>query len=148
MTYSPVSFGPNSTGSAASLQTTYQNGTGSTIAIGTPVSVNTSGQLALVDVTSDQSVAGIVGLMAQSTPTTAYGLVCDSGRLENVTTSFSVGDAIYINTDGTLTNVRPSVGVGSWAEGMYCVFVGVLVKNQFNPSNTDIKIYMEVVGQL
>ena len=147
MTYSPNFRGTSAT-SARALQTTYQNGEGFTITKSKPVSINGSSQMVLVDVTSDASVAGIVGVAAQDTLSAANGLVLDVGRLENITTSFNIGDAIYIDTDGSLTNVRPSIGVGLWTAGMFVVFVGVIVKNEFNALQKDLKVYMDVVGQL
>ena len=148
MSYTTNTVGSQFYGSARSLASGYANGTGATLTQSTPVSVNTSGQMIPVDITSDASVAGLIGLVQQDTPTTAVGLVTDSGRLENITTSFSVGDAVYINFDGTLTNVRPDITVSGWVSGMYMVFIGVIVSNQFNPSLKDIKIYLDVIGQL
>jgi hypothetical protein len=148
MAYNPNFRGANAKGSSRSLQTGYQNGTGSTLLQATPVSVNTSGQIILVDVTSDASVAGIVGVVAANTLPSANGLVLDCGRLENISTSFSIGDAIYIDTNGNLTNVRPSRGVGAYTQGDYVVFVGVIVQNEFNNTLVDLKVYMDVIGQL
>lgn len=152
MSYNPSTDGStgNQTfqGSARSLATGYQNGTVGTLTQSTPVSINLSGQMINVDITSDSSVAGIIGLVSSDTPSAAKGLVTDSGRLENITTSFSVGDAVYINFDGTLTNVRPDLTVSGWTVGMYMIFIGVIVMNQFNPSQKDLKIYLDVLGQL
>lgn len=148
MTYSPVSFGPNSKGSAVSLQTSYINGTLSTLTMGTPVSVNTAGQMIPVDITNDASVSGFLGIVAQDTPNGASGLVLASGRLENLTTSFAIGDPVYINTSGALINIRPGVGIGTFNVGDFCIFVGVIVQNQYNPSNKDLMLHKEVVGQL
>ena len=148
MSYTPNTVGSPFNGSARSLASGYVNGTGGTLAQATPVSVNGSGQMVTVDVTSDSSIAGLLGLVQQPTPSTAIGLVTDCGRLENITTSFGIGDAIYINFDGTLTNVRPDLTVSGWNTGMYMVFIGVIVMNQFNPAQLDLKIYLDVLGQL
>jgi hypothetical protein len=154
MSYSPNFVGANAKGSSRSLQTSYQNGEAYSLTQGMPVCVNTVGNMVHVDVTSDANVAGIVGVVAPvSVVTGAVGEVMDIGRLENFTTSFSCGDAIYINTDGTLMNVRPDIGVQygtatAFAEGDYVVFVGVIVQNQYNTQLLDLKVYMDVVGQL
>ena len=148
MSYTPNTVGSQFYGSARSLATGYINGMGTTLTQSTPVCVNTSGQMISVDVTSDAAIAGLIGLVQQDTPSTALGLVTDNGRLENITTSFSIGDPVYINFDGTLTNVRPDLTVSGWAVGMYMVFIGVIVMNQFNPALKDIKIYLDVLGQL
>ena len=153
MSYSPNFVGANGKGSSRSLVTGYQNGEAFTLFQGQPVSVNTSGQMLHVDVTSDSSVAGIIGVIIADTVTTANGLVLDAGRLENITTPFSIGDAIYVNTDGSLMNVRPDIGVqygtaSTFAQGDYVVFIGVIVQNQFDPTKIDLKVYLDVVGQL
>lgn len=152
MSYNPNADGSTTNqtfkGSARSIATGYQNGTGVTLTQSTPVSVNGSGQMINVDITSDASIAGLLGVVTADTPSAANGMVTDCGRLENITTSFSVGDAIYINVDGTLINTRPSIGVGGFDVGMYMVFVGVIVKNEFNALQLDLKLYMDVIGQL
>jgi hypothetical protein len=142
-------MGVPSTLSVGSLQTSYQNGTGSTMAMGIPVSTNTSGQLVLTDATNEATVLAMVGLTAIAIPSAAIGSVIDSGRLQNVSTAFSVGDPLYVgSTPGTLTNIPPAAGSNGFVEGDYCIFVGVLVQNEFNPSNTDIKLLISVVGEL
>ncbi len=148
MSYSPLSFGPQFFGSARSLQTSYVNGTAFTITAAVPVSIQTNGTIALVNPTSDSSIAGLVGITVGSIAPSASGLVIDSGRLEKVSTTFSVGDALYINTDGTVINIRPAIGIGAFVAGDYVVFVGVVVQNQYNPSLKDYKLYLTVVGQL
>ena len=153
MSYSPNFVGVNGKGSSRSLQTAYQNGEAYSLTQGMPVCVNTSGNMVHVDVTSDASVAGIIGVCSAAVTTGAVGEVMDIGRLEKITTGFNVGDAIYINTDGTLMNVRPDIGVQfgtapAFNVGDYVVFVGVIVQNQFNITQQDLKVYMSVAGQL
>ena len=150
MSFSPNFVGSAAKGSVTALQSTYMNGEIFTLSQAQPVCVNSSGQMIHVDVTSDIAVSGIIGVIATpgGVPTGASGLVMDVGRLENITTAFNIGDAIYINTDGTLMNVRPDIGVQLFVSGCYVVFVGVIVKNQFNNTQKDLKVYMDVVGQL
>ena len=150
-----MGYNPNSSGSttsaqlARSVQTGYINGTAGVLLQGMPVSASTTpGQMVAVDITSDASVNGILGVISANTPSAAFGNVTDCGRLENITTSFVAGNVLYINIDGTLTTTRPSAGVGGFVSGMYVIFVGIIVQNQFNPSNLDLKIYMDVIGQL
>lgn len=147
MSYSPNFRGASAKASRA-LLTSYQNGSGGLLTQGQPVSVNATGQIVAVDVTDDTSVAGIIGVCAQDIPNAASGTVMDAGRLENITTAFNIGDPIYINTDGSLISIRPDVGIGSFVQGDFAVFVGVIVKNEFNPTQKDLKLYMTVVGQL
>lgn len=148
MTYAPSFFNKESSGSSRQTITNLQNGYGSGLAKGTPVSVNSSGQLVMVDITSDASVQAIVGMTGINIPNGAIGAIVDNGRLEDITTAFSIGDPVWIGTNGMLTNIKPDYGVGSFAEGYFVVFIGVIVKNEFNPSLKDIKLMISVVGQL
>jgi hypothetical protein len=148
MSYSPFFFNQNAKGSSRATQAGFQNGSGSTILQSTPVSVNTSSQTLPLDVTSEASVQAIVGLAGVDTPNGASASVIDNGRLENITTSFSVGDAVYAGISTPLINVKPDIGVAGFASGDFVVFIGVVVKNEFNPSLLDLKLMISVIGQL
>ena len=151
MSYNPNFVGQSSAAPATGTATGYVNGTGSTIAIGTSVSINTSGNAVLTNVTSETSVEGWIGLAAESTAASANGLVISSGRLQNISTAlgFSVGDPIWLGpTPGTLTNVRPDTSVSPWASGDWVVFIGIVVQNEFNNTQQDIQISKQIIGQL
>ena len=148
MSYNPLTTGRQGNTSARQTITNYQNGSGSTIAQGAPVSTNGSGQLVLTDVSSQASVQAFVGYANTSIPNTAFGPVISNGRLENISTAFSIGDAIYIGLGGTLINVKPDYGVAGFAAGDFVVFVGCLVKNEFNPSFTDLQLFTQTICKL
>jgi hypothetical protein len=148
MTYSPVSFQKTGAGSSRATITSYQNGTVSQIDKGVPVSVDASGTLFPTNISDEASIHSLVGLTGMNIPSAANGLVIDNGRLEGITSSFAIGDALYVNFDGTLTNVKPDLSVLGFAHGMFVIFVGVLVKNEYNPVLKDIKLMLSVVGQL
>ena len=149
MSYSPFFFNQNSRGSSRATQAGFQNGSGSTLAMGVPVSVNTSSQILALDVTNEASVQAIVGLTGVSIPSAATGSVVDNGRLENITTSFAIGDAVYAGKANPLTNIKPDIGdADGFASGDFVIFIGVVVKNEFNPSLKDLKLMISVVGQL
>lgn len=148
MTYSPNFRGTQARASSRQIETNYVNGSGSTLPKGSVVSATTSGTMVLIDVTSDDSVSRLLGVTSIALPDAAEGGVVAAGRVENITTSFALGDAIYVSKIGTLTNVKPDYGVGSFAAGDYVIFIGVVVKNEFNPSQKDLQIMPSVVGQL
>lgn len=148
MTYSPSFFNKESKGSARQTITNFVNGSGSTLAKGTAVSINSSSQLVLVDVSSVSSVQAIVGVTGIDLPNAANGAVVDNGRLEDLTTSFVLGDSLYIGKTGELTSSKPEIGVASFVEGDFVVFMGVIVKNEFDPLKKDLKLMISVVGQL
>ncbi|NJO48242.1 MAG: hypothetical protein HC840_00840 [Leptolyngbyaceae cyanobacterium RM2_2_4] len=148
MTYSPSFFNKESKGSSRQTITNFQNGSGSTLDKATLVSVNTSSQLVPTSVSSETLVQAIVGMTNISIPNAATGSVADFGRLEDITTSFAVGDAVYLNKDGTLTNTKPQIGINSFTDGDFVIFIGVVVKNEFNVSLKDLKLMISVIGQL
>jgi hypothetical protein len=146
MSYSPFFRGSNAKGSVRNLQSGYQNGTGGTLAQGTPVTVNLAGQLVAVDVSNDAMANGIVGLVAADIPVSASGQVLDNGRLENVSMGFNVGDILYVSKSGFLTNIIPDYGVGGFAAGDWIIFVGVVVQNEFNALQKDIVVSISSNG--
>lgn len=151
MSYSPYFFNKNASGTVSGSRgtiTNFQNGSGSTLAKATLVAVNASSQLVPVSVVSEATVLTIVGMTSMSIPNAAIGAVQDNGRLEDVASSFSIGDALYLGKDGLLTNLKPEIGVAGFVEGDFVIFVGVLVKNEFNVSLKDIKLMISVIGQL
>lgn len=145
-----MSYDPNPQMSVAArkLASNFTNGSGITMDKGMPVGTLNNGLVTTIDVADQDSVDSLLGLFNQDTPNAASGQVVDSGRLEDFTTAFAVGDPVYISKTGGLTNVPPSIGVGGFVEGDYVVFIGVIVVNEFNPSLKDIKILIEKVGDL
>lgn len=89
-----------------------KNGTGSTIAKGTPVyQTGTSGN-AMVIAPADASSASTmpaVGVLSQDLAAAAEGSLIAMGRISGVdTSSFSEGDVIYVASGGGYTNSRPT----------------------------------------
>lgn len=148
MSYSPSFRGNSAKGSVSSVASGYQNGTGSTLAQGTPVTVNGSGQLVAVNVSVDASANAIVGLAQADIPNAANGQVIDNSRLENVSMGFNVGDILYVSKSGFLTNIVPDIGVGGFVSGDWVVYVGVVVQNEFNALQKDIVISISARGVL
>lgn len=148
MSYSPYFLNQSSSGSSRSTVANFQNGSGAILQKATVVSVNTSSQLVKADINSENLIQAIVGITSIQIPNGAIGSVIDNGRLEDITISFSIGDAVYVNFDGTLTNIKPDLSIAGFTNGMFCVFVGVVVKNEFNSSLKDLKLMISVIGQL
>lgn len=148
MTYSPNFRGKQANASSRQIETNYVNASGGFLPKGSVVSATTGGQMQLIDITSQDSVNRLLGVTSIALSAAATGGVVAAGRVEDVTTSFAVGDALYVNTDGTLTNQKPDYGVLSFAAGHYVIFIGIVVKNEFNLSLKDLQIMPSVVGQL
>lgn len=151
MGYNPLFQSAVGGGSSRQTQTLYQNGSGGTIQIATAVSQGTGANVLLTDVTDESSVEKFVGLSAAVTPNSASGLIISDGRIENIPLGlgFAVGDPIWAGlSPGSLTNVKPDLAVFGWSSGMFVIFIGVVVQNQFNPSNQDIQLFRQIIGQL
>ena len=148
MSYSPNFVNNNPVQSSRKIASNYTNGSGGTLIKGSPVGTLTSGLVTTIDVSSQTSVDAFVGLYNQDTPSAASGLVLDSGRLENLTTSFSIGDPVYVSKTGTLTNIIPVSGSNGFVAGDFVVFLGVIVVNEFNALQKDLKILIEKPGRL
>jgi hypothetical protein len=119
--------------------------------IATPVAANTFGQAVLVDVSDETTVESMIGLTSASIPSAANGQVISDGRLENIPLGlgFAVGDTVWVGTTpGSLTNVKPDITAPGWVAGYFVIFVGVVVQNEFNPSNQDLQLCRQLIGQL
>lgn len=148
MGYNPLLRGSAPKISSRQTTTGYTNASGGVIAQCTPVSINGSGQILPVDPSNEASVDAMVGLASVNIPNGANGPVTDCGRLENANISFPVGSPLYVSLSGFLQTDKPDIGVDGFASGNFVIFVGVVVKNEFNPANKDIKLMLTLVGQL
>ena len=149
MSYSPISFNPESLGSATALVTEYTN---FSVSVAIPqaqaCSINNSGKLVPLDVSDQVSWQNFVGYANVRIPASTQGPIIANGRLQNVTISYPVGTALYIDTNGNPTNIIPSTGVNGFVSGDMVIFMGVLVPNQLNSLETDIALFTQMVGTL
>jgi hypothetical protein len=151
MGYNPLIRGANPNISSRATSTGYQNGTGANMNACAPVSANTAGNIVYTDPSVESLVTSFVGLTQIALPSGASGQVVSDGRIENIPIDlgFAIGDAIYLGlTPGSLTNVKPDINATGWSEGMFVVFVGVVVPNEFDTEEQDIQLNRIIVGQL
>jgi len=150
MSYSPFSFNQQGTGTGIALVSNYTNSTSTPIPQGTPLSlVGTGDQVAPTDVTSQASVSAFVGCAQTRIAGNANGPVVSNGRLQNITGySFSIGNSIFIGLSGILQNTRPDYGVTGFAAGDYVYYIGTIVANEENPTNQDLIIMPQLIGEL
>lgn len=113
-----------------------------------PVKTDSSGNIDLVDVSVEADIKGFVGLTKENVSSGSSVLVIHAGRLENVTTIASVGDFLYIDKSGGLTNTQPEEGVAGFVSGDYVVLVGKVLQNNSVPANKDILVNIQIIGQL
>lgn len=136
------------TGGGSYIAASFLNSSGSTINALLPVRQTNTGTLALIDPSIEADVVDIIGITLASILNNANGQVVLFGLIKNVTTSFSVGDTIYLSKTGGLTVTVPDIGVGSFLAGDFVVKLGEITKNFDNPSNKDFKLEIELIGQL
>jgi hypothetical protein len=143
-----MSYRPYNQLKASGLEDTRTNNTGATIPKGTPVRINTSGELDFVNVSIENEVVNIAGVASQSIPTASAGVFLSSGKIEDITTTADFGDFIYISKSGNFTNAKPTIGVGGFLASDFVISVGVVAKNESNPTLKDLIINIDVQGQL
>lgn len=149
MAYNPASFNPQGTGSAEAVVSNYTNNSSVTaIPQGQACSVDSAGNVEPLDVSNQASWSNFVGYANVRIPTSALGPVIANGRLRNITISYPVGTPLYIGTDGNPTNIAPSDGVNGFVAGDMCIFMGVVVQNELNPSETDIALLTQMIAVL
>jgi hypothetical protein len=125
------------------------NNTGVLLTRLTPVYSDAAGNIGKVDVSMDAKSMPKVGVLPQDIAALATGNVMMSGRLRNISYSgISFGDVVYVSKTGSLTNVRPSFGVGGFTGGDLVIMVGVIAKNDTNPTLYDILVNAQIVGRL
>jgi hypothetical protein len=124
------------------------NDTGSALLKFTPVRVDTLGDLGAVDVSVESSALSVIGLVAVDIPDGDVGDAITLGCIQDITTSAAYGDVLYISKTGDLTNVKPSIGVDGFLAGDFVIKIGIVSKNQDNPTDKDVVVAPQVIGQL
>ena len=150
MTYDPRFTGNSTTPvpSSQTVQNAASNTTGLTLTQLTPVKVNSDGSLGTVNVSIEADVQAIAGIVASNIPNGTSGNVASDGRILNIGSTYPYGTQLYISKTGGVTNVQPSIGVGSFVSGDFVVSLGVVAQNNTNPSNYDLIVRILLVGQL
>lgn len=133
---------------AVSQEILLENNTGSTIPAFQPVRANTAGDMDYIDVSVEAQSLAIVGVTKTTVPDTTAGSLVTSGRLENVTGSFTFGDVLYVSKTGLLTSTKPDIGVDGFLAGDWVIKLGVVTKNQTNPILKDVILQVQLMGQL
>lgn len=135
-------------GGGGSVQVT----SSTTITRGYPVSINSSGELDFIDITDEASTYGFCGINSIDCLTGGTATVLTSGGvLYNIPLSFGLtgqyGKMVFVSHSGSLTIVKPEIGVGGFLDQDFVVSVGVTTKNP-NTGTTDLVLNPTVRGQL
>ena len=147
MSYSPIFRGKVASGVSELTGSIVLNNTGSVLAMLTPLRVNSSGVLSMINV-SDESSMSVSGITASIIENNSTGTLAFNGVIKNITTAAAFGDIMYISKTGGLTNIKPNIGVNSFLENDFMIRIGVIAKNKDNPSNKDLHLSIGVEGQL
>lgn len=135
-------------GNNASLTSNPENNTGSTIVKATPIRIDSLGDIATIDLSVEDESLAIVGVTSESISDGASGTIVTSGKVTDITTTATFDDIMYVSKTGTLTNIKPDIGVSGFAAGDFVISVGVISKNETNPSLKDLTVNIQIVGQL
>lgn len=145
MSYNPNDFGVTPLSRASGPDAL--NATGSSIPKGVPVRLTFAG-MATVDPSVESQVDSIAGITSSAVSDSTTADIISAGLLEDITVSFAVGSAVYLGTDGFLTNVKPAIGSGGFVSGDFVVRMGVITKNVSNPAKKDMLVNIQIVGML
>lgn len=104
------------------------NDSGETLAAGTPVHAIGYTTRTTVDKTLPTTTTPILGLMQSNTVNGEEGVCVVAGLLEDInTTSYAVGDVLYVAEGGGLTNSRPASGSGAVGVVAYSATTGIII---------------------
>lgn len=143
-----MSFRPYNQLTASGVSDERTNNTGVSISKGTPVKINNAGELDFINVTVEADSLAIAGVVAGTIGNGAQGTFLNSGKIEDLTTLANFGDTLYVSKAGALTNIKPSIGVDGFIAGDFVISIGVVAKNESNPTLKDLILNIDVVGQL
>lgn len=148
MSYSPNYKGRETDALAQNVGENIGNTSGFTISRAVPVRIDGNGNLDLIDVSDEDQALAVAGVTLESIASGTKGPLASSGRVLNITTTANNGNVLYVSKTGGLTNIKPEAGVGGFLEGDFVVRIGVLFKNQDFPTQQDLLLNIEVIGQL
>ena len=143
-----MTYRPYNQLTASGLSDIRPNNTGVTITKGTPIRINSSGELDFVNVTSEAQALAASGIAAEDILNLTSGSIVTSGKVQNIITTASFGDLLFIDKTGALTNIKPSIGINSFVAGDFVVSAGVVAKNVSNPLLKDLIVIVDIIGQL
>lgn len=135
-------------GSSINLEDSYDNNSGAPLFKGTPIRINTSGDLEMVDPSVEADVDAVVGVMSEEVADGASGGVVFKGRLKDISTAITVGSPVYLSKLGILTSTKPSIGVDGFIAGDFAVRVGTIILNNSDPLKKDLLVDLKVLGEL
>lgn len=143
-----MTYRPYNTLKATGVEMSYTNNSGTTIDKLIPVKTRTAGGIALIDVSVEADAFAAFGVTAALSDNGNPVVIVTNGRIENITTTYAAGDTVYVSKLGYLTNVKPSKGAEGFLAGDFVIRVGLIVRNEANPSNKDLLLDISLVGQL
>jgi hypothetical protein len=148
MSFNPNFSGKASAASSQAIHTSESNNSGSTIAKLTPVRIDSVGNMALIDVSIEAQAMSIAGVANADVSDSSSGSIVNSGRISDITTTAALGDVLYVSKTGSVTNVKPAIGVGGFLADDFVLRLGIVAKNPDNGSLKDLLVNISIVGQL
>lgn len=148
-----MSYSPKFTGETANIEVTAVgesliNNSGNPIVRAVPVRIDSNGDIQTVDISIEAQALAVAGITKEEVGSGSGGIVVSSGRVENIVTTASNGDILYISKIGGLTNQQPEIGAGGFVAGDFIVRIGILFKNELDPLQQDLMLSIAIVGSL
>jgi hypothetical protein len=149
MTYRPfAAIIAAASSSSTGIKFELQNDSGSDISALQPVASDVNGKAKAINPSIEADAVKVAGIAGSAILDGSYGYVHSHGKIENVTTSYTFGDYIYVSKTGGLTNILPSEGVDGFVAGDFIIRVGIIVRNRAIPSQKDLMINIGIIGQI
>jgi hypothetical protein len=122
------------------------------ISRGYPVTINSSGLLALIDITDEASAYAFCGVTSLDCLLGGSANVLGAGStLIDIPASFGLtgqfGVPIFVSHAGSLTTIKPEVGAGDFVSQDFILSVGITTKNS-STGTTDLILNPRIVGRL
>lgn len=123
-----------------------------TILRGFPVTINSSGNLAPVDISNEDSAYAFCGVTSLDVLIGGTASVLTAGSvLSDIPASFGLtgqwGKPIFVSHAGVPTLIKPDVGVGDFVSQDFILSIGITTKNP-NTGTTDLILNPRIVGRL
>lgn len=135
-------------GNSAAIVSDFRNNTGGSLGTLAVVTQDSNGDIKTIDPSVEADVEGSIGVLPASISDGNEGTVVLRGLIKNVSTSFSIGDVLYLSKTGTLSTTVPDIGVSSFVEGDFVIKIGKITKNADNPTQKDLEVKIDIIGQL
>lgn len=130
------------------VKSMFLNQSGSLIPAFCPVSIDALGGIKQTNPSIQNDAEKVIGVTMSAISNNSSGYIALAGRLIDVLGIISLGDKVWVAKDGTLTNITPEIGINGFIAGDYVVKIGAVASNNETPTDKDLVLTVQLIGQL